>query len=131
VSDTGSAEQFGHVTGVKDIGDQAIAFMEVEAILKKCGNARRVLPAMLQHGQGVIDNLRYWLVSKDTDNATHLLCLPNLWSAWLSLQITPDPILRFSWPACRNPLILATWRPIGQQQCKLLRIRCLNVSTGR
>lgn len=98
---TGGAEQLGHVAGVENVGDKAIALVEVEAVLKECGNTRCVLSAMLQHGQGVIEDLSYWLVSKDTDDATHLLCLPNLWSARLSLQIAPDSILRCLALSCR------------------------------
>jgi hypothetical protein len=78
VAYAGAAEQLCHVAGVEDVGDEAIAFVEIETVLKECGNAGGVLSAVLQHRQGVIEDLSYWLMSEDTDDATHLVWLTNL-----------------------------------------------------
>jgi hypothetical protein len=46
-----------HVARAKHIVRKAIAFMQMESIAFDCGNARGILPAMLQDLQAVIQQL--------------------------------------------------------------------------
>jgi len=89
MADAGVAEQLGHVAGVEDVGDEAVALVEIEAIFKGCGDSGSVLTAVLQHGQRIVDYLTDRLVSEDTDNATHR---PSLLE---HLLITPVPLFYF------------------------------------
>ncbi len=82
VADAHIAEQTGHVGAVEDVGDEAVFFVEVEAILVTGGDAGRVLSPMLQHGKRVIDDAADRMVSEDADDPAHNQSLPAtaLWS---------------------------------------------------
>jgi hypothetical protein len=78
VSDAGVAEQAGHVDVVEDLGDEAVAFFEVKAILPGGGNTGGVLSAMLEHGQGLVHCLTGWAMAEKPDDTAHVSSLP-LW----------------------------------------------------
>ena len=51
MGDAGIAGQRAHVAGAEHVVRQAVALVQMEGIAVQRGNARRILPAMLQHLQ--------------------------------------------------------------------------------
>jgi hypothetical protein len=54
------ATKGSHVTRPKDITHQSIPFVQMECVSLYGGNACRILPAVLQNQQAVIQNLIGW-----------------------------------------------------------------------
>ena len=71
VSDAHGAEQAGHIAGVKNVGDKAVSFVEVEALFEECGDTRGVLAAVLEHGKRIVDDLAYRTMSENAHNTAH------------------------------------------------------------
>jgi hypothetical protein len=66
MGDTRIAGQRAHVARTEYIVRKAVAFVQMEGIAFQCGDARRILPAMLQHLQPVIQQLIDGALRNDT-----------------------------------------------------------------
>ncbi|MNI55712.1 hypothetical protein D3C73_1106780 [compost metagenome] len=71
MGDTDTAFQGGHGACIEDIADQASSLLHPQAAAVDGGDARRVLAAMLEDGQAVIQLPGDVLVADDSDDATH------------------------------------------------------------
>src|SRR5687767_8004889 len=63
--------QLQHVVLLEDVPDQATALAHVELAFAGRGDARRVLPAVLQYRQSVVEPLIDRPGSDDANNSTH------------------------------------------------------------
>ena len=57
MADAHGAQQARHVAGVEDVGDEAVALVQIEAVFEASGNARGILPAVLEHGERIVNDL--------------------------------------------------------------------------
>ena len=57
VADAGVAPQLEHVVLAEDVADEAAAFVGAQLAFDRRCDARGVLPAMLQHGERVVEPL--------------------------------------------------------------------------
>ena len=69
------AVQFTHVSGTENIEHHAFGFVHVEYRAVGRHDARRVLTAMLQTEQAIVNQLIHRAVRNDSDHATHKLLL--------------------------------------------------------
>jgi hypothetical protein len=78
MTDTHITMQAQHVSRVEGITHQAVTLAEVQMAAVTGHNACRILAAVLQYRQAVIDLLVDWPVGHDADDAAHNL-LPDAW----------------------------------------------------
>jgi hypothetical protein len=71
LADAARAGQRAHVAGAEHVAHQAVRLEHVEVIAVRGGDARRVLAAMLQEQQAVIEQLVDRPASDDSDDSTH------------------------------------------------------------
>ena len=69
------AGQAQHVARMEYVANQAAALADTQTALTPGHDARRVLPAVLQDGQRVVDRLVNGFFSNYSDNATHFIIL--------------------------------------------------------
>jgi hypothetical protein len=90
VADTIVATQFEHMVLLKNIPHQATALAGVQLTLHRGRDTRRVLPAVLKHGQRIIDALIDRAIADDTYDAAHCrLSSPH--DALMRVAFTPTP----------------------------------------
>ena len=82
MADAHISGQTQHVTGMKHIAHQAVAFAQMQLTFVGGHDTGGVLPAMLQHRQPVINRLVDTVFTYDSDDAAHvvqprLLCCCN------------------------------------------------------
>ena len=75
VSHADIAGQAQHVARMEYVANQAVALADTKAVFTPGNDARRVLPAVLQDSQRVVDRLVNRFFSNYSDNAAHFLIL--------------------------------------------------------
>jgi hypothetical protein len=78
VGDAPVADQIAHIAGAENVAHQPRALVHMEAPALCGGDARRILAAMLEHLQPVIEQLVDWRGGDDPEYAAHGLILPVL-----------------------------------------------------
>ncbi|GAB2874228.1 hypothetical protein GCM10027277_49330 [Pseudoduganella ginsengisoli] len=71
MADAGASAQGAHVAGSEYIGDKTVRLVHGENAVIVCGDACRLLAAVLQQEQCIVENLISRGVRKHADNATH------------------------------------------------------------
>ena len=65
MGDARVAQQGAHVARAEHVAHQAVALVQIEGVAVQRGDARRILPAVLQYLQAVIQQLVDGVVSDD------------------------------------------------------------------
>ena len=73
MADADVAAQLEHVLALEHVAHQACALVQAQAFAVDRGDAGRVLAAMLQHGQAVVQRRRDFGLADDADDSAHAL----------------------------------------------------------
>ena len=76
MGDAHVAEQIAHVAGAEHVAHQAVALVHVEGAALAGDDAGRILAAVLQHQQAVIEQLVDGVFRHYTENSAHGLERP-------------------------------------------------------
>src|SRR5690606_41634210 len=57
LAQTAVARQRAHIAGTEDVAHESVRLVHIEELLMRGGNARRILTAMLQQQQAVVNQL--------------------------------------------------------------------------
>ena len=71
VADADTAAQGQHVFALEHVLDEPVALVQSQARAVNGGDARRVLAAMLEHGQGIVESRCDFGFADDSNDSTH------------------------------------------------------------
>ncbi len=76
MADTDISRQAKHMPGAKDIPHQTIALALLQTVRAPGHDAGRILAAMLENGERIVNRLIDGTLRNDTDNAAHQSATP-------------------------------------------------------
>lgn len=116
--DADVARQAAHVARAEHVAHHAVGFVHVEVVAVRRGDSRRILPAMLQEQQAVIDELIDGALGNYTYDAAHGMVLQRVETVERRAGVAPGRtspasgrVRRRKWPsrvprvACRSSIV--------------------------